>query len=131
MVAPEGNARGDHGSGSVELVIILPLAMILLVLAVQAALWVHADQVVQLSAAQGEQVAQSFGGSLAAGRARALTTATVAGSDVSRVSVSVALLPADIARVSVSGDAESILPGLRFPVSAVQSGPVQEFRTSG
>lgn len=41
--------------------LIVPVLMLLLVVAVQVALWAHAAQVAQLAASEGDRVARSFG----------------------------------------------------------------------
>ena len=52
-------------------------------------------------------------------------------SGLANAAVNAEMLPGDVVRVTVSGSAVSIIPGLTLPVSAAQSGPIQEFRESG
>jgi hypothetical protein len=125
-------ARDDAGS-VVEAVIVVPVLMVILLVVIQLVLWAHAAQVVQLAASEGDGAARALGGGAAAGaaRARSVTAGSDSGLAASSVGVSVDVLPGDLARVSVTGRATSILPGLSLPVSSVEVGPIQEFRGSG
>jgi len=104
--------------------------MVLILVAVQLALWMHAAQVVQLAASEGDRSARSFGGGPVAGVAAARQVVGGPGSDVGPSTVSAAILPGDSVELVVSGDATSVLPGLSFTVSATANGPVQQFRSS-
>ncbi len=123
--------RGEQGAAVVEIVVVIPVVMVLLLLVVQFALWAHAAQVAQLAASEGDRVARSLGGSPASGQTTAQAIAAGAGSDLASSSVTADVMPGDVARVSVVGSAVTIFPWLSLPVSAVQVGPVQEFRVSG
>lgn len=118
----------DRGSVAIEAVLVIPVVMVILFLVVQCALWAHADQVAQLAASEGDRSAQSLGGSPAAGMSRAQSILQGAGSDLASSSVVVAVVPGDLVRITVTGRAVTILPGMSLPVSAVQIGPLQEFR---
>ncbi len=104
--------------------------MLLLLVAVQVALWAHAAQVAQLAASEGDRVARSFGGGPAAGTVAARAVLGAPGSDVTGARIGVTLLPGDTEQLRVRGAAVSILPGLALGVSATVVGPVQEFRGS-
>jgi hypothetical protein len=120
----------DEGSSVVEAVIVVPVLMLLLLVAVQFALWMHATQVVQLAASEGDRSARSLGGGPAAGVTTARRVVDGPGSDVMSASCSATLLPGDAELLSVSGSALSVLPGLTFTVSASAIGPIQQFRSS-
>jgi hypothetical protein len=122
--------RDDSGSSVVEAVIVVPVLMLLLLVGVQFALWMHAVQVVQVAASEGDRVARGVGGGPSAGVASALAVARGTGSDVTGPSVSVSVLPGDAEWLQVSGHATSIIPGLSFPVSASAIGQIQQFRSS-
>jgi hypothetical protein len=104
--------------------------MIVLLTVVQFALWAHAAQVVQLAASEGDRAARAYGGGTVAGSATARVILQGPGSDLSASTVTVTVLPGDMARVEVQGTAVDVLPGLSLPVSATQIGPIQEFRSS-
>jgi len=126
----EAGRRDDDGS-VVEAVVVIPVAMLLLLAVVQFALWAHAAQVVQLAASEGDQVTRTTGGSVAAGEARAESVLSASATVVSASSAVVSIGAGDQATITVTGQAEAVLPWLHLPVSATQIGPVQEFRTSG
>jgi hypothetical protein len=123
-------SRTDAGSSIVEAVIVIPVVMLLLLVGVQFALCMHAVQVVQLAASEGDRSARSLGGGAAVGVASAQAVVDGPGSDVTSPAISVDLLPGDAALLRVSGTATSVVPGLKFGVSASDVGPVQEFRGS-
>jgi hypothetical protein len=108
---------------------VIPAVMIVLLAVVQFALWAHAAQVVQLAASEGDRSARVFGGGTAAGSAAADAILKGPGSDLSTSVVTVDVMPGDVARVQVQATALAVLPGLSFPVSATQVGPIQEFRS--
>ena len=104
--------------------------MLLLLVAVQFALWAHAAQVVQLAASEGDRTARSVGGGPGAGVAVARSVVDGQGSDVAATVVDTSVLPGDAESLRVSGTALSVLPGLAFDVSASAVGPIQQFRGS-
>lgn len=113
-----------------EAVLVIPAVMIVILAVVQFALWAHAAQVVQLAASEGDRSARAFGGGSAAGSAAARAILQGPGSDLSTSGLTVDVMPGDVARVQVQGTAVAVLPGLSLPVSAIQVGPIQEFRPS-
>jgi hypothetical protein len=120
----------DEGSSIVEAVIVVPVLMILILVAVQFVLWMHANQVVQLAASEGDRTARVLGGGPIAGIASAHGVLTGPGSDVATSSVTVSVLPGDAELVRVSGRADSILPWMSLPVTASAIGQIQQFRAS-
>jgi hypothetical protein len=104
--------------------------MLVLLVVIQFALWAHASEVTQLAAAVGDRAARSANGGSAQGLAQAETVLGRAGSGVQSGLAVVSVTPDDQVRVTVTGSAISIVPGLSLPVSATQVGPVQEFRGS-
>ena len=124
-------SRRDAGSAVVEAVLVIPVAMLLLLLVVQFALWAHAAQVVQVAASEGDRVARTTGGNVAAGQARAESVLSASGSTVTAPGAVGSVGSHDEVTITVTGRAEAVLPWLVLPVSATQIGPVQEFRTSG
>jgi Flp pilus assembly protein TadG len=114
----------------VEAVLLVPVLMLLLLVAVQFCLWMHAAQVAQLAASEGDRVARSYGGGPSAGVDTARQVLQGQGSDVTSPSVRVSVLPSDSEWLRVTGHAVSVVPGLSFAVSASATGPIQEFRSS-
>jgi hypothetical protein len=111
-------------------VLVIPVVMLLLVVVIQFALWAHAAQVAQLAAVVGDRAARSDNGSSGQGLVEANAVLSRHGSDVQGGSAVVSTTADDQVRVTVSGSALSIMPGLSLRVSATQVGPVQEFRGS-
>ena len=110
----------------------IPAAMVLILLAVQACLWEHASSIVQAAATQGTRAASVTSGSLPAGIAEARTVLQAQGSQlVSQPTVTASLLPGDLVWLRVTANAESIIPGFHFSVSAEGVGVREEFRVSG
>lgn len=117
--------RSDRGSASVELVLATPLLVLLLMAAVQFAIWQHASHMAQAAANEGVQTARAYGGSAAAGKAD--TTALLnelSGSVLHDTTVTVTRT-ATSATVTVTGRAESVIPGLSFPVTVTVTAPVE------
>jgi hypothetical protein len=113
---------------SLELVLATPLLGLLILLAVQFAVWQHAQHVAQAAAGQGLAAARVRGGTSAAGRAEAdRVLQTLGGRVLHGVRVTVDRHGGSV-RVEVSGVAEAVLPGLRLPVHAVAAGPAEVFR---
>ena len=121
----------QRGSVALEAVIVIPVAMVLVLFAVQACLWAHAAALVQSAAAEGDQVACALGGSPGAGvdRAQAFLAATAA-AVVAGPTVTSSEPAAGEVQIDVRGTAEGILPWLHLSVTASRRGTVQEFRSA-
>jgi len=126
----KGSCRSDRGTSTLEAVLIIPVVMFLLLVGVQCALWAHAAQTVQVAASEGDLAARLYGGSIAQGAARARAVLEDRGADVSASSVQALVVPGGLARVTVAGQAVSILPGFSLHVAASDVGTIQEFRGS-
>jgi len=122
----------SEGSIVVEAVVVVPVAMLVVLFAVQACLWAHAGTLVQAAATAGEEAATALGGSTRIGEieARADLGAT-ASKVVMNPSVDTRALTGGRIEIKVTGNAEAIIPWLRLPVSATRVGISQEFRESG
>ena len=116
----------------IEAVVLVPVAMLIVLVAVQACLWVHAQTLVASAADQGDAVACTNGGTLdqGIGEARRLLSSSAA-SIVTGPTFNGAVLSDNEVQLEVSGAAESIVPWFHLPVSAVRVGTKQEFRVSG
>jgi hypothetical protein len=120
--------RNDHGSTVVEAILVIPILMLVLVVVIQCALWARADQVVGLAASDGDRTARSIDGGVAAGTAQARSIFGSSDRVVVSSDVAVEVMSGDLVRMTVTGRATSIVPGLTLPVSSVVVGPMQEFR---
>jgi len=118
--------RGEDGQ--TELVIVFPVAMLLLLILLQAALWFLGRSVAQDAAQDGARAAALLGGGPTAGAQAAKDDLVqLSGPMLSSTSVSVTETGGRV-QVRVSGAAESILPGFSLEVSASAAEPVEEFR---
>ena len=120
----------ERGSATVEAVLVIPVLMLLLLVAVQFALWAHASQVVHTAASEGDASARSYGGGSQLGEARARDVLRASQSNVLGPAVQVTVLSGDEVQVTVRARAVSILPGIQLPVSATVAGSIQEFRAN-
>jgi Flp pilus assembly protein TadG len=117
--------RGQAGSATTELVLLMPVVLLLVLLIVQFGLWLHARQVATAAAQEGLVAARVETGTAAAGHARAVAFLTQTGGlrdvgvDASR--------DVTTARVTVTGTTPTVLPGTALGVSAVAEGPVERF----
>lgn len=103
------------------------MAMLLLLMAVQACLWARASTVVHVAAARGDEAACVQGGTVAVGTQRA--DSILSGEKaISDPSVSATSIGPDEVAVRAQAMAISIVPWVRLHVSAVQVGTRQVFR---
>lgn len=115
----------DEGSTTTELVLILPAVLLVILLAVQFGLWLHAAQVVEAAAQQGLEAAQAEDGSAFAGQAAANGFLAEAGGV--RDPSTAATRDTQTAGVTVRAAAPEVVPGVELAVSAAASGPVERF----
>lgn len=121
------SSRASDETGQVELVIVFPVAMLLVLLVVQGALWFLGREVATDAAADGARAAAVVGGTDTSGNEAALTDLRqLGGPTLQGTSVS-STRSAGTVTVTIRGKTESILPGLSLPVSASASEPVERF----
>ena len=117
----------DRGSVTLGLVAVFPACLGLLLLVVQAALIAHSRDVAQAGAQEGLRQARLYDGSADLGRRAARTFLAQTGDGLlTAVSVQATRTTAR-ARVEVTGQALSLVPGLHPTVQAVAAGPVERF----
>jgi len=117
--------RRDRGAASVELVLATPLLMVLLMAAVQFAIWQHAAHMARAAANEGLQTARAYGSSAAAGKADTTTIlASLSGNVLHHPQVT-ASRNTTTASVTVTGRASSVIPGLSLPVTITVTAPVE------
>jgi len=111
----------------VEVVILLPVVLFVVLLTVQGALWYLARTTAVDAAQDGARAAAVVGGSEAAGRDAARAALhQLAGPLLDSASVETAATPERVT-VTVTGRAESILPGLSVTVHASAAQPRERF----
>ena len=116
-------SRSDRGSA--ESLFILPVLFVLVLAVVQVGLWAHAQHRAQTVASQALSAARAFDGTTAAAYERAEQAHDQLGGNVLRQVRVEAERGSEQARVRVDGQAPSLLPGARVPVSSQVSGPVE------
>lgn len=110
------------------MVIVFPLAMLIVLLCVQAGLWFLSRAAANDAAFDGARAAAVVGATSASAKNEASSVLSkVAGPLVSSDSINVTR-NATTATVSVSARSESILPGLSLPIHASASSPLESFR---
>lgn len=122
-------ASDERGSATVEAAIVVPALMVVILVAVQLALWALAQQAVQDVASNAVTAAAGVGATAATGTASGQQDLrVVAGALVDDASVDVGPDGPDEVQALVAGWAPSILPWWRPPVRAVRVATVQRFR---
>lgn len=123
--------RRDRGSTAVELVLLAPALMFAIFLLIQTALYMHARQVALAGAQQGARLARtSAADPVSVERTRTATVdylGQLAGGVLSDPAVLITRTPG-AARVDVTAQALSIVPGIRLTVRAHSAGPTEMFR---
>lgn len=117
--------RDDRGSA--ELVVATPLLLLLILGVIQFALYEHASEVAQTSAAQALAATRVLGGTTTSGRNEAESLLSSVGRGVLTNPVVSVSRGATTTTVTVTGRAEGIIPLLHLAVSASSSGPVERF----
>ena len=125
MLRERHRPRGDRGS--TELAIATPLMLLLVLLVVQVALWLHGDHVAASIAQRAAATARTAEGSKADAQARAEALADdLGGSLLNERSITVER-GTTTARVEVTAEVPSLIPGLSWPVRRELSVPVERF----
>lgn len=118
----------QDGSASAQLVIAVPALMVLIVLAVQFALWQHASAVTKAAAEEGVRAARLEGGTEVDGAAEARNFLSQAGPRIVVAPQVSARRSLEEAQVEVTGAAVSLFPFIHLPVRALAASPVEEYR---
>ncbi|MEV7617007.1 TadE family protein [Streptomyces sp. NPDC089799] len=105
--------------------ILFPFVVLLTVAVVQAAMWAYARNIALTAAREGVAAARTYQAPEGAGAARARETlARIAGDSLAGSSVSTSGTTATTVRVTVSGTAPSLIPGISgLSVSQSASAP--------
>ncbi|HWH01699.1 MAG TPA: TadE family protein [Pilimelia sp.] len=119
-------ARRDAGSGTVEMVITIPVFMFLMMLVVQVGMWLHASHIAQAAATRALATASAYQGSAAGRTAGHDTLDSLGGTVLKDPSVRVTRTATDV-RVEVTGRVVTVVPGISWPVRATAAGAVERF----
>ena len=108
-------------------VLVVPLAMLLILFVVQAAMVFHAQAIVDASAQDGAQAGQGESGTEAVARSAARSViGTSAGNLLSDVGISVRTSPSQLS-VTVQATVKSLIPGYKPTISSIAAGPREVF----
>lgn len=121
----------DCGSVTVEMPIVLPVLFTLILLIAQAAIWLHATHIAQVTASHSLASTRVEKGTAATGEAEARQVLAQLGHGPLRSPHVVVQRGSERAEVDVSGTASSVLPFVQLPVHAQVAGPVERFRPGG
>lgn len=121
----------DRGEASIQMAIVFPFVILVTVAVVQAAMWFFARNIALTAAREGVAAARTYQAPEGAGAARARETLDrIAGDSLGQASVSTAGSSATEVRVTVTGHAPSLLPGLSgLSVSQSAGAPRERWTT--
>lgn len=123
-----GSIKDDRGSVTLETVIAVPVALLAVLLTINAALWFHARNTALAAAQEGVRAARAYGANPAQANGTALTFARSNGEGfLQSPSVDTSGSTATTIVVRVRGTAISLVPGLQLRVDQVARGPVERF----
>jgi Flp pilus assembly protein TadG len=123
-------ASGDRGSGAAEVAVATPLLFLLLLGAVQFAVWEHGTHVAQATAAEALEAARDDGGTPAGGQAAAARLLAQIGGVLHNPRVSVTS-HGDTVVVTLDATAETVIPAVSLPIHVTVSGSREMFRPAG
>jgi len=122
--SPADRPVRDRGSVATELVIAIPVLLVMVLAVVQFAVAAHARHVAQAVAAQAATAARVHGASAADGQAAGRGLLAQLGSTLVDATIEVRRGPEQVT-VTVTGHAETVVPGLRLTITASGGGPVE------
>jgi Flp pilus assembly protein TadG len=114
-------SRGDRGSASLEMVIVVPAVILIMTVVLQGAMYLHARNVAMAAAEQGVRTARADGSSTSAGETA--TRRFLAQAGAGRLIDGVAVSASGTARqitITVSGRSAAVIPFLP-PLNISQS----------
>lgn len=125
------STRGERGSSTAELVVVLPVLVVLVAAVLQAVVYGLASRA--LSAAVADGGIRARDGIRGAALASSVCTEleALAGTFVANCRVNVAIAPNDIVTVAATAQVAEVLPGVRLEVASTSNGPASEFRWTG
>jgi len=118
--------KTDRGSGPVEFAVLAFPLLLLTFIVVQAAFVFYARSTALAAATQGANAARAYNAPLSSGSAKANDFLARIGPGLKNPSVSLRSTPTQVT-VTVSGEAQTILPFVRFPVTQSATGPIERF----
>ncbi|MFD9535045.1 TadE/TadG family type IV pilus assembly protein [Streptomyces sp. NPDC060010] len=131
--APEAEevTAGDRGESSIQMAIVFPIVLLVTICVVQAAMWFFARNIALTAAREGVAAARVYQSPEGAGAARARETlGRIAGDSLTGTTVSTSGSSATEVRVTVTGHAPSMIPGIAgLSVSQSAGAPRERWTT--
>ncbi|MFD8078224.1 TadE family protein [Streptomyces sp. NPDC059718] len=117
--------RGDRGEASIQMAIVFPFVILLTLAVVQAGMWFHARNIALAAAREGVTAARTYQATDADGAARAREVLSrIAGDSLRAPTVTTVGSGTESVRVTVTGTAPSLLPGIGgLHIDASATGP--------
>ncbi|MGW6859182.1 TadE/TadG family type IV pilus assembly protein [Streptomyces xanthophaeus] len=121
----------DRGEASIQMAIVFPFVILVTVAVVQASMWFFARNIALTAAREGVAAARTYQSPEGAGAARARETlGRIAGDSLTGTTVSTAGSTATEVRVTVTGTAPSLIPGVSgLSVSQSAGAPRERWTT--
>jgi len=120
--------RGERGSVTVEMVVLMPVLLATLFGGIQAGVVFHARHIAIAAAQEGARTAAAYQASLPNGISTATTTATDwAGQTLTGIQVTGQRTTTRVS-ITVAGSAISLLPGVSWPIEQTATLPVERLQ---
>lgn len=129
MIAILHRLRGDRGSATTQLVLVVPALLLLALLIVQFALVWHARHIAQYAAERALAAARVEGGTGADGQTQARRSLAALGSRVLTAPSVTVNRTTTQTTVRVGGRVMAVVPGLSLHASGTASGPTERITT--
>ncbi|MEE1672154.1 TadE/TadG family type IV pilus assembly protein (plasmid) [Streptomyces sp. WAC07094] len=125
--------RDDRGDASIQMAIVYPFVLLATIAVVQASLWYYARQIALTAAREGVFAARAYHATPTDGVARAQEVlARTAGDSLRSPAVSTAGSSTQRVRIQVTGQAQSMIPGLAgLRIRQSASGAVERWTSPG
>lgn len=121
-----GRRRSDRGDGPVELAVLAIPLLVVTFIVVQAAFVFYARSIALAAATQGANAARAYDTAPAAGPDKSREFLGRIGWGLRDPRVTMTSSSTDVT-VTVSGEAQTIIPGLSFTVTQSAHGPIERF----
>ena len=120
--------RTERGDATVETVLAVPVLLFLIMVVIQAGLWFHGSQIMEAAAQEGVRAGRVDSATAVDAEDRARQFVVSLSPSLASTSTVHASKTAATTRVTVVGQVEAVIPGLRLTVSGSAESPTERFR---
>ena len=120
--------RTERGDATVETVLAVPVLLFLIMVIIQAGLWCHGSQIMEAAAQEGVRAGRVDSATAVDAEERARQFVSTLSPSLASTSTVHASKTAATTRVTVEGQVEAVIPGLRLTVSGSAESPTERFR---